>query len=445
SSTKYTSANYDGSAHVFSESHSFFGNDIGEVIPCTSLAIAYLGEKLRHISRKGQDSIARISSYLNEVLPSMVIVKAHNAEDCELWRFRKLAEADRNAHLSKKKLKTFIPEVVGIAYAGTAVVLFLMGSWIISRGAFNWAGMVSFVTSLALLNEPIQAIGKAYNELKQGEPAVERLFELTTFCPQVVDKENTVPLSSVAGDVKFRDVSFQYGSALPQVLKNLNLHVRSGETVALVGPSGGGKTTLAKLLLRLYDPIEGCILVDDHDIRNISLKSLRQCIALVPQDTALFAGSIAENIGYGNMPQTIDMKKVVQAAKLANADGFIRKLPKGYDTNVGQRGSCLSGGQRQRVAIARAIYQGSSILILDEATSALDNKSELLVSKALENLMANCTVFVIAHRLETVCKADRIFLLDGGKLVEEGTHSSLMAQCGRYASLYSRKELFRSV
>ncbi|XP_057871543.2 ABC transporter B family member 29, chloroplastic isoform X2 [Cryptomeria japonica] len=415
------------------------------VIPCTSLSIAFLGEKLRHISRKGQDSIARISSFLNEVLPAMIIVKAHNAEDCELWRFKKLAEADRNAHLSKKKLKAFIPELVGVAYAGTALILVLAGSWIISCGAFNGADMVSFVTSLALLVEPIQAIGKAYNELKQGEPAIERLFELTTFCPQVVDKNNNIPLSSVAGDVKFCNVSFRYGNTQPQVLSALSFHVRAGETIALVGQSGGGKTTLAKLLLRLYDPIEGCILVDDHDIRNISLKRLRQCIGLVPQENVLFAGSIAENIGYGNMPNMIDMKKVEQAAKLANADGFIRKLPKGYDTDVGQRGSCLSGGQRQRVAIARAIYQESSILILDEATSALDNKSELLVREALEHLTANRTVFVIAHRLETVSKADRIFLLDGGKLVEEGTHSSLLAQSGFYASLYSSKELFKGV
>eukprot|EP01018_Ginkgo_biloba_P019675 Gb_31489 [translate_table: standard] len=258
------------------------------VIPFMSLAIAYLGEKLRHISRKGQDSIARLSSYLNEVLLSMLIIKAHNAEDCEHWRFQKLAQADRKAHLSKKKLKAFIPEVITIVYAGTTLVLFWAGSWVISHGTFNGAGMVSFVTSLVLLIEPIQALGKAYNELKQGEPAIERLFELTMFCPQVVDKDDSIPLSSIAGDVKFCNVTFQYGDAQPLVLSNLNLHVKAGETVALVGPSGGGKTTIAKLLLRLYDPIEGRILVDDHDIRNICLKSLRRHIALVPQDIVDF-------------------------------------------------------------------------------------------------------------------------------------------------------------
>lgn len=415
------------------------------VIPCMSLAIAYLGEKLRHISRKGQESIAVLSSYLNEVLPSMIIVKAYNAEDCEHWRFEKLASADRDAHISKRKLKAFIPEVITSVYAGAILILFWVGSWVISCGTFNGAGMVSFVTSLVLLIEPIQDLGKSYNELKQGEPAIERLFELTTFSPQVVDKDDMTPLGSVAGDVKFSNVTFHYGDTLPPVLSNLSLHVKAGETVAIVGPSGGGKTTLAKLLLRLYDPSGGCILVDGHDIRNASLKSLRQCIVLVPQDIVLFAGTVAENIGYGKMPDKIDMKKVEQAAKLANADGFIQKLSEGYDTNVGQRGSCLSGGQRQRLAIARAIYQEASILILDEATSALDNKSELLVREALEHLMANRTVFVIAHRLETVRKADRIFLLDGGKLVEEGTHSSLLAQGGHYASLYARKELLTGV
>lgn len=415
------------------------------VIPCMSLAIAYLGEKLRHISRKGQESIAVLSSYLNEVLPSMIIVKAYNAEDCEHWRFEKLASADRDAHISKRKLKAFIPEVITSVYAGAILILFWVGSWVISCGTFNGAGMVSFVTSLVLLIEPIQDLGKSYNELKQGEPAIERLFELTTFSPQVVDKDDMTPLCSVAGDVKFSNVTFHYGDTLPPVLSNLSLHVKAGETVAIVGPSGGGKTTLAKLLLRLYDPSGGCILVDGHDIRNASLKSLRQCIVLVPQDIVLFAGTVAENIGYGKMPDKIDMKKVEQAAKLANADGFIQKLSEGYDTNVGQRGSCLSGGQRQRLAIARAIYQEASILILDEATSALDNKSELLVREALEHLMANRTVFVIVHRLETVRKADRIFLLDGGKLVEEGTHSSLLAQGGHYASLYARKELLTGV
>jgi len=260
-----------------------------------------------------------------------------------------------------------------------------------------------------------------------------------------VNKDDAIPLGSVSGDVKFCNITFHYGDTLPPVLSNLSLDVKAGETVAIVGPSGGGKTTLAKLLLRLYDPSDGCILVDGHDIRNVSLKSLRQCIVLVPQDIALFAGTVAENIGYGKMPDKIDMKKVEHAAKLANADGFIQKLSEGYETNVGQRGSCLSGGQRQRLAIARAIYQEASILVLDEATSALDNKSESLVREALEHLMANRTVFVIAHRLETVRKADRIFLLDGGKLLEEGTHSSLLAQGGHYASLYARKDLLTGV
>lgn len=415
------------------------------VIPCMSLAITHLGEKLRHISRKGQESIAVLSSYLNEVLPSMIIVKAYNAEDCEHRRFEKLANADRDAHISKRKLKAFIPEVITSVYAGTILILFWVGSWVISCGTFNGVGMVSFVTSLVLLIEPIQDLGKSYNELKQGEPAIERLFELTTFSPQVVDKDGMTPLGSVAGDVKFCNITFHYVDTLPPVLSNLSFHVKAGETVAIVGPSGGGKTTLVKLLLRLYDPSGGCILVDGHDIRNVTLKSLRQCIVLVPQDIVLFAGTVAENIGYGKMPDKIDMNKVEQAAKLANADGFIQKLSEGYDSNVGQRGSCLSGGQRQRLAIARAIYQEASILILDEATSALDNKSELLVREALEHLMANRTVFVIAHRLETVRKADRIFLLDGGKLVEEGTHSSLLAQGGQYASLYARKELLTGV
>ncbi|EFJ22832.1 hypothetical protein SELMODRAFT_232659 [Selaginella moellendorffii] len=281
----------------------------------------------------------------------------------------------------------------------------------------------------------MQQIGKAYNEMKQGEPAVERLFDLTASFPKA--KASRRHLKNVIGDVVFDNVCFSYGATSPRVLQNINFHVCAGETVALVGPSGGGKTTLAKLLLRLYEPTQGNILIDGENIQGVSLESLRQQVAIVPQETALFTGTVMENIAYGVMPNDIDMKRVERAATMANADEFIRRLPDGYETNLGERGSSLSGGQRQRIAIARAIYHGPSILILDEATSALDNRSEKLVREALEQLMIGRTVFIIAHRLETVQKAARIFLLDGGKLVEEGTHSSLIARGGQYASLFS--------
>ncbi|XP_022888540.1 ABC transporter B family member 29, chloroplastic isoform X3 [Olea europaea var. sylvestris] len=281
---------------------------------------------------------------------------------------------------------------------------------------------LSIAALSAYLNE---GVGKAYNELKEGEPAIERLLNLTMFKSQVIEKPDAVELGPVTGEVKFCGVSFKYGDDIPFVLDGLNLHIKAGETIALVGPSGGGKTTLAKLLLRLYDPLFGSILIDGIDIRNVRLESLRRHVGLVSQDTTLFAGTISENIGYRDLMTGIDMRKVELAAQTANADEFIKNLPEQFETNVGPRGSNFSGGQKQRLAIARALCQNPTILILDEATSALDSRSELLVRQALQHLMQNRTVLVIAHRLETVLMTERVFLLNDGKL-REVSHSSLM-------------------
>ncbi|KAJ0027283.1 hypothetical protein Pint_36035 [Pistacia integerrima] len=404
-------------------------------IPCMALVITYLGERLRKISKKSNLTMATLSSYLNEVLPAILFVKANNAELCESARFQRFAHSDLSERLKKKKMKALIPQIVQIIYFGALFIL-CAGSLLVSSGSFDACTMVSFITSLAFFIEPIQSyywdvvytvllcygitqdIGKAYNELKQGEPAIERLFDLTKFKSKVIEKPDAVDLDYINGDVKFCDISFRYGDNMPLVLNKMNLHIRAGETVALVGPSGGGKTTLVKLLLRLYDPLSGHILIDNHNIQNIRLDNLRRHVGLVSQDITLFSGTVAENIGYRDLMRKIDMEKVELAARTANADEFIGKLPQGYETNIGPRGSRLSGGQRQRLAIARALYQDFSILILDEATSALDSRSELLVRQAVERLMENHTVFVIAHRLETVMMAKRVFLLNEGKLEE---------------------------
>ncbi|KAF9680868.1 hypothetical protein SADUNF_Sadunf06G0166400 [Salix dunnii] len=393
------------------------------VIPCTALAIAYLGTRLRKVSKKAKLSISALSAYLNEVLPAILFVKANNAEFCEVARFERLANADLSTLLTKRKMKAFIPQIVQIIYFGALSIL-CVGSMVVSSGCFDGCSMVSFITSLIFVVEPIQDVGKAYNEWKQGEPAIERLFDLTRFKSKVTEKPDAVDLDHVSGDVKFCDISFRYGENSPLVLNGLNLHIKAGETVALVGPSGGGKTTLIKMLLRLYDPLNGCILVDNQNIQNVQLESLRRHV-----------GTIAENIGYRDIMNKIDMEKVELAAQTANADEFIGKLPKGYQTNIGPRGSSLSGGQKQRLAIARALYQDSSILILDEATSALDSRSELLVRQAVQRLMENHTVLVIAHRLETVLMAKRVFLLDDGKLQELtpsllGSHNSSLTSTG---------------
>ncbi|KAG7017464.1 ABC transporter B family member 29, chloroplastic, partial [Cucurbita argyrosperma subsp. argyrosperma] len=387
------------------------------VIPCVALVIAYLGERQRQISKMASLSIANLSSYLNEVLPAFLFVKANSGEFCENIRFQRLTRTDLYARLKKKKMKAFAPHVVQALYFMSLSML-CVGFLVVSRGSFSSGSMISFVTSLGFLIEPVQKIGKAYNELKEGEPAIERLFELIEFNPTVIETRDAVDLNSLKGEVKFCNVSFTYGSNMPLVLDRLNLHIKAGETVAFMGPSGGGKTTLVKLLLRLYDPLSGDILLDNHNIRTVRLKSLRRNVGLVSQDMILFSGTVAENIGYNDLTKEFDMERVEEVAQIANADEFIRRLPKGYNTYIGPRGLTLSGGQKQRLAIARALYQNSSILILDEATSALDSTSELLVRQALERLMENRTVLVIAHRLETVLMAKRVFVLDGGKLQE---------------------------
>ncbi|MFS7909664.1 putative bacterial ABC-type protein transporter [Helianthus anomalus] len=400
------------------------------VISLMALVSAYFGEELREVSNKANLSIAAVSAYLNEVLPAILFVKANNAEYNECMRFKRLAHDDLYKRLNKKRMKTLVPQIVQLTLFAVLLAIFV-GS---SIAASDLSRVISFITSLVLLIEPIQDVGKAYNELKQGEPAIERLFQLSSFKPKVTKEINEVRVESVAGEVKFCNVSFAYGDSTPLILNKLDLYIKAGQTVALVGPSGGGKTTLVKLLLRLYDPLSGHILIDSHDIQSLSLESLRTHVGLVTQDTTLFSGTIAENIGYRDLLTKIDMEKVKHAAQIANAVEFIETLPEGYATNIGPRGSLLSGGQRQRLAIARALYQNPSILVLDEATSALDTRSEMLVRQALQRIMKDRTVIVIAHRLETVLMAERVFLLKEGK-AQEISRSSL--QDDRHDSLAS--------
>lgn len=316
------------------------------------------------------------------------------------------------------------------------MLLLLLGGWQISTGNLTGEQFGSFVIAALMLIDPISHLTDNYNEFKQGQASVDRIFELLEIQPTVVEFPDARPLPPVTGKVEYRQVCFRYQPDQP-VLQDLNLLAHPGEAIALVGASGAGKTTLVNLLPRFYDPQAGEVLIDGIDIRRVTLASLRRQIGIVPQETVLFSGTIAQNIAFGQ--KSFDLAAVEAAAKVANAHQFISQFSQGYQTWVGERGVNLSGGQRQRIAIARAVLLNPRILILDEATSALDSESEALVQEALERLMRDRTTFIIAHRLATVRRADRILVLERGEVVESGSHTELLAQGNRYARFYAQQ------
>ncbi len=406
------------------------------VAPLMTLLIGWFGQRLLLLSKRSQAKVADIAALLTEVLAGMRLVRAFAAEDYELQRFTQAAEQNRRARLGAERLKAVQFPVVGFLEAMSVLFLFWLGSVQISQGWLTAGEFVAFAAAVALLFDPITITTSNYNEYKQGQASVERILELLAVVPQVQESPMAQPLPAITGKVEYQQVVFHYQAGQP-VLRGIDLLILPGETVALVGPSGAGKSTLVQLLPRFYDPQGGAIRIDGVDIRTVTLKSLRRQIGMVPQETLLFSGTIAQNIAFGQ--RDWDLGSVEQAARVANAHGFIADLPQGYHTLVGERGVNLSGGQRQRIAIARAVLLNPKILILDEATSALDSESEVLVQEALERLMQNRTVLIIAHRLSTVRRADRIVVLEQGQITEMGTHEALLSQGGRYAQFYSQQ------
>jgi ATP-binding cassette subfamily B protein len=404
--------------------------------PLMAVLIGQFGQRLLTLSRHSQTQISNLSALLTEVFSNMRLVQAFAAQDYEVQRFNQEAVSNRQARFRTEQLKAVQYPVVGFLEAISIMLLFLLGGWQISQGNLTPNAFVSFLAAIALLLHPIDLVSQHYNEFKQTEASVERIFDLMAIAPSLVDRPDATPLPPISGKVEFQQISFAYTADKP-VLQNLNLLVHPGEVLALVGSSGAGKTTLINLLLRFFDPDQGQVLIDGIDIRQVTLNSLRHQIGLVPQDITLFSGNIAQNIAYGEMEPHPD--RLERAAKLANAHEFISQFSQGYYTWVGERGVNLSGGQRQRVAIARALYFDPRILILDEATSALDSESEALVQEALDRAMEDRTVFVIAHRLSTVREADRIIFLENGHIVEAGTHQELLALGDRYAAFYHQQ------
>ena len=404
--------------------------------PLMAWLIGRFGQKLLALSRQSQNQVANLSALLNEVFSSIRVVKAFAAQEYEVKRFNWEAEQNRQAKYRAAKLKAIQYPVIGFLEAVSIMVLFLLGGWQISQGNLTSQEFVSYLAAVALLIQPIDLMTSNYNEFKQAEASVDRIFELMTQQPTVQDKPNARKLPAIEGKVEYRQVSFAYQPGQP-VLKEISFLACPGNVIALVGSSGAGKSTLVNLLLRFYEPQSGRIYIDGIDIGEVTSTSLRRQIGIVPQETMLFSGTIAQNIGYAQ--EEMDLEKIQAAAKVANAHSFISQFPQGYHTWVGERGTNLSGGQRQRLAIARAILNNPHILVFDEATSALDSESEALVQEALERIRANRTVFIIAHRLSTVRRADSILVLEQGKLIEKGTHNALMAAEGRYASFYAQQ------
>ena len=398
------------------------------VFPFIGIFIVSIGRKLRVLSRKNQEKMADLNIILQETFTGNKIVKAFGMEDYENKRFmnenRKLYDISMK-ETKRHEMVSPLMELFGAV--GTGVVIWYGGYQVIS-GATTPGTFFSFMTALIMLYDPIKKLSTMNNVVQQSMAAAERVFEMLDTKVEITDNDRAVDIREFKDRISFNDVWFQYNSNNGMVLKGINLTIKKGEVVALVGSSGAGKSTLVDMIPRFHDVTKGSINIDSHDIRNISLNSLRRQIGIVTQETILFNDTVKNNISYGRVDAGMD--DIHKAAESAYAHDFIMEMPSGYDTVIGERGVKLSGGQRQRLSIARAILKNPAILILDEATSSLDSESEKMVQQALENLMKDRTTFVIAHRLSTVLNAGRIVVIDNGRIIETGRHDELLAHRG---------------
>ncbi|MCI6482844.1 MAG: lipid A export permease/ATP-binding protein MsbA [Selenomonadaceae bacterium] len=403
-------------------------------IPLVGFAMKIFGRKLKRSSTVIQERAAEITSLLQESISAIRVVKSFVRETYEIKRFEEQNWRNFQAAMKNVKLSSLLTPTVEFLAAIAVTFIVWFGGYEVVNEVITAGELVAFLTYAVNLANPVKRLSRVYAAIQRAMAAADRVFAVMDLEEKITDVPGAKPLPPIKGQVEFKDITFSYKEGQP-ALQHISLKAEPGQMIALVGPSGSGKSTIANLIPRFYDVDSGTISIDGHDIRQVTADSLREQIGLVPQETMLFSTTVMENIRYGRLEATDE--EVVEAARAANAEEFIKDLPEGYDTKLGERGLNLSGGQRQRLAIARAILKNPRVLILDEATSALDTESEKIVQDALDKLMVGRTSFVIAHRLSTIFNADQIFVVENGHLREHGTHEELLAAGGLYSNLYN--------